>query len=119
MSIVLENPMTEVATYLLRMPPDLKEAAKALTQVAFTDPSLHRHIWPRSVNQALIYLAKKGVWAMMPHLEAELARVTEEYKALEEIMTFLINNPSTKSALPSNFPEGSRAKTYIDDRTHE
>jgi hypothetical protein len=32
--------MPESATYLLRTAPELKAAAKALTEVAFTEPSL-------------------------------------------------------------------------------
>lgn len=118
MSIVSEKPVAGGASYLLRMTPEIKDAAKALTSIHFTEPAFEEgfinSIWLRSMNQALLYLVKKGVRATLPHVEAQLAETIEEYKTYEEIMTVLTNSPSLGFVMPHNFPQGSRARTYLE-----
>src|SRR5690349_16574879 len=118
--LVTECLMAESASYLLRMSPELKEAAKALTTISFGEScggkEKLKSVDLRSLNQSLVYLIKKGIEGIMPNIDERIAKVTGRYKALEEIMTVFINTPSLRFVMPDHFPKGSRARNYVEDR---
>jgi hypothetical protein len=114
-------PVTEA--FALRMPPELKRAAKALTEVGFLEPGTHEgtfnHICPRSINDAIVYLTRTGIRQTLACLEKEIIRVREEHALWQEFVSFFMNNPTADMAFPVNFPEGSTARRWISDALKE
>src|SRR5690349_4440371 len=109
--------MAERVGCLLRMRPEVKEAAEGLRSVRFIEmqPGSDKSIWAPSVNAALLHFVEQGIRATLPRIDAQIDAETEEVKVWEEMMTWLVNNPAARSILPSNLPEGSRARAWMEE----
>jgi hypothetical protein len=109
--------MATTANFALRMTPELKIAAKALTEVGFEEPLAEggkfNHIRPSSINEAILYLMRSGIRATLAHIERQIAKTSAEHQMWEEIVSFFISHPTDRFALPANFAEGSNARAFI------
>jgi hypothetical protein len=103
-------------SFALRMPPEVKEAAKALSQrgvyIAHPDNTYSAF---DSINGALCFLLDVGARGVRDMLKANLADATKEHTNWTGIMRFFLDNPSAATALPFNFPEGSIERKEIEN----
>ena len=112
--------MSEKSTFALRLPPELKAAARALTSTSFIEPvgdgsGLVNHIALRSINEAILFLMRKGVKAVLHDLEPEIAAARDEHAAWQEVVRFFLANPAADWALPTNFPDDTPARKLADE----
>jgi len=116
--------MSETTSFALRLPPELKSAAKALINTNFYDPSVTGKgsikgkgpvtgVSPRSINDAIIYLMKKGMLQTLEHLEAQITKEEAELEIWEPIVAFFLQNPDASQANPGTFAKGSPARVYL------
>ncbi|SDR49880.1 hypothetical protein SAMN05519103_04011 [Rhizobiales bacterium GAS113] len=113
---------TTLASFTLKMSPELKEAAKALTKTHFDEPSFKEDgffnmIMLGTVNDAILYLMRNGLRETLVHIERKMAEVTEQHSTFQELVTFFMQNAEVKSATSASFGEGSRARKYLDEMT--
>ncbi|SEE05459.1 hypothetical protein SAMN05444161_4733 [Rhizobiales bacterium GAS191] len=111
---------TTSTNFALKMPPEWKEAAKALTKTYFDEPSIKgdgfiNSIMLGSVNDAILYLMRNGLRETLAHIEKQIAEVTEEHRTFQELADFFMQNAAADSATLANFAEGSRARKYLDE----
>ena len=112
--------MTDTTTFAFRLPPELKAAAKALTEVVFYRPSRYGSKYadvgysPRSINDALVTLATFGLVEVAEHIQTALDKTNDELKPLAELMSFFLANPVADSARAPNFAEGSPARALLE-----
>jgi hypothetical protein len=95
-----------------------EEAAKALSLTSFREPSGNGDgsfiaIWLCGFNEALSYLHKTGLAKTLSLIDDELLRASEDRLAFEQIMRFFLDNPRARMATPTNFPDGSPARTVL------
>ena len=112
--------MAETSAFALRMPPEFKAAAKALTKVGFDEPShlgegYINNIWLRSINDALCYLLRTGLKGTLTHIDAAIADFTKRVAVSGEMMTWFLQNPAASNILPHNLPEGSVARAELQE----
>lgn len=112
--------MAETSAFALRMPPEIKAAAKALTKVGFDEPSDRgegyiNNIWLHSINDALCYLLKTGLKGTLIHIDAAIADFTNRVAISGEIMAWFLQNPAASNVLPHNLPEDSRARAALQE----
>jgi hypothetical protein len=104
------------------MPPQMKEAAKALVGIIFFEPApgetgyegLGKIIACRSINDALLYLLLTGMRQALPHIEYELTKCQQADEVFKELVSFFLKHPAARHALPANFAEGSEARRFIE-----
>ncbi len=124
--------MSDRSAFALRLTPDLKAAAKALTKTSFLEPTgnglkTFNHIVLPSINEAILYLMRQGARTVLHDLEPEIASARDEHTAWQEVAQFFLGNPAADWALPTNFPINTPARkltedhvaTFIDDETSE
>lgn len=112
--------MAETSAFALRMPPEIKEAAKALTKVGFDEPSYKgegyiNNIWLHSINDALCYLLRTGLKGTLTHIDAAIVEFTNKVAISGEMMAWFLQNPAASNILPHNLPEGSRARAELEE----
>ena len=108
--------MGDLTNFALRMPPEIKEAAKALVacRVRFIDKEAGRDVWLSSINEALCYLMEVGTRGLRDILKDHMIEVAKAHDDWTGIMRFFLDNPSAAFALPVNFPEGSIERKEIE-----
>lgn len=114
--------VAETTSFALRVPPAIKEAAKALT---------HRGIYlersqddgtlisgrpdTSSINAAFVFLLREGLMSAKRLVEKNIERVNSaDFIPYSEIMKFFLDNPAARAAFPANFPDGSPARTLLE-----
>lgn len=112
--------MAETSAFALRMPPEIKAAAKALTKVGFDEPSDRgegyiNNVWLHSINDALCYLLKTGLRGTLTHIDAAIADYTDRVAVSGEMMTWFLQNPAASNILPHNLPQGSHARAELQE----
>ena len=112
--------MAETSAFALRMPPEIKAAAKALTKVGFDEPSDRgegyiNNVWLHSINDALCYLLKTGLKGTLTHIDVAIADFTNRVAISGEMMAWFLQNPAASNILPHNLPEGSRARADLQE----
>ena len=109
--------MADLTNFALRMPPEIKEAARALSgfRVSFMDKEGNRHVMLDSINAALCYLMEVGTRGLREILKENLTNAVKEHEAWTGIMRFFLDNPSAAFALPINFPEGSIERKEVEE----
>lgn len=112
--------MAETSAFALRMPPEVKAAAKALTKVAFEEPSdkgegYVNSVFLGSINDALCYLLKTGLKGTLVHLDAAIAEYAGRVAVSGELMAWFLQNPAASNILPHNLPEGARARDWLQE----
>lgn len=113
--------MAETTPFALRMPPEIKAAAKSLTKVLFHEPSSRgedyvNSIFLGSINDALCYLLKTGLKGTLVHLDNEIAEYTKRVAISGEWMAWFLQNPAASNILPHNLPEGSKGRKDLEER---
>lgn len=112
--------MSTTSNFALRMPPEIKTAAKALTnRIAFNEPMADkpgfiRHVALGSINEALVYLMKTGLRQTLEYVDQALAEKTEELNAYQDFMAFLLANPAAREVRPANLAEGSAGRKWLE-----
>ncbi|MGE8128939.1 hypothetical protein ACQKQD_18360 [Methylobacterium sp. NPDC080182] len=112
--------MAETSAFALRMPPEIKAAAKALTKVGFDEPSdagegLINNIWCHSINDALCYLLRTGLKGTLTHIDTAIADFTKKVAISGEMMAWFLQNPAASNILPHNLPEASPARAELQE----
>ncbi len=112
--------MAETTAFAFRLPPELKAAAKALTQTWFyvwqkDGKRTVRGVNPSSINEALVYLAHTGVRQTLEDLEPDVQSASREYEQWQGVAQFFLSNPAAERALPANFAEGSPARELVQE----
>ena len=111
--------MAETSNFALRMPPEIKDAAKALTKVLFHEPSekgadFVNSIFLHSINDALVYLMRKGLRETLAHIDKELQEYTDKVAISQELMAFFMANPVASEVRAANLPESSPARVSME-----
>ncbi|MCJ2055916.1 hypothetical protein MKL09_05050 [Methylobacterium sp. J-048] len=111
--------MAETTAFALRMPPEIKAAAKALIKVPFEEPSDRggdyiNSIFLGSINDALCYLLKTGLKGTLVHLDAGIADYSRRAAISGEWMAWFLQNPAASNILPHNLPEGSLGRQELE-----
>lgn len=111
--------MAETSAFALRMPPEIKEAAKALVKVPFDEPATRgggylNSIFLGSINDALCYLLKTGLKGTLVHLDKAIADYTNRVAISGEWMAWFLQNPAASNILPHNLPEGSLGRQELE-----
>ena len=112
--------MAGTVNFALRLPPELKAAAKALTAVFLYKPSANREegyvdgIPTDSVNEALISLMRCGLKPMLGYAQAALDEASERHEPLHELMGFFMANPTADRARTVNFAGKSKVRAFIE-----
>lgn len=112
---------TTTTSFALRIDPDLKAAAKALTQpwVSFDIPMPEREehaarpVYLRSINEAFQFLIETGLGPTLGHIDAAVAQCRGEHDALSEVAKFFMDNPAATEARPTDLSDGSRGRDYL------
>ncbi|APH74083.1 hypothetical protein [Aquibium oceanicum] len=112
--------MTQTTSFALRIAPELKQAAKALTGPHFYEwetgeDGVRRTVGssPTSINDAFAYLIRHGLQPVLAILQAEKADVDLTYEAFAEAMEFLLANPSKDATDLSIYPEGGHTREIV------
>jgi hypothetical protein len=92
--------------FALRLRPELRDAAKALTRLSFVETATGSLSF-NSINEALNSLILKGLPGVLDLVEAELADQRVALPIWEGITRFFLDNPAATEARPFNFEEGS------------
>lgn len=117
--------MAETSNFALRMPPELKEAAKALSNVYFDEiwledgKELCKLHFFGSINESLIFLMRKGLDVTLELIEKDIARNAEEMAMWQEFVSFFMQNAAARNALPANFAPGSKARGFLTECMEE
>lgn len=117
--------MADTSNFALRMPPEIKTAAKALTnRISFNEPMADkpgyiRNIYLGSINEALVYLMKTGLRQTLEYIDEALIEKTERLNAYQDFMTFFLANPAAKEVRPANLAEGSAGRKWIEEAVAE
>src|SRR5437016_49126 len=112
--------MANTTAFALRMPPEFKWAAKALTQTQFyewsdTDPPRTvRSFGQWSVNGAILQLIQIGMGRTLEILEPELRQASAEHEAWYQIVAFFLSNPVADTAIAANFGNDTAARSFIE-----
>lgn len=92
--------------FALRLRPELRTAAKAITRVGFISTTTGGLSF-NSINEALNSLILTGLPRVLELVEAELADQRVALAVWEGITRFFLDNPAATEARPFNFEVGS------------
>jgi hypothetical protein len=98
------------------MPPELKDAAKALTNADLYRPSRKGGpgkmdaVHTCSINETLLSLARLGLEQMFEIVQSNLEQRRKELEPYSELMAFFLADPVLEKATIANFPSGSPAR---------
>jgi hypothetical protein len=112
--------MTKAVNFALRLPPDVKEAARALTGVHLYRPSRCGRegrvsgVSTSSINEALVSLMIEGLEPMLAYVDQALNEENAELAGWQEIVKRFIEDPLVGRIFSDDFEEGSAAWRHID-----
>jgi hypothetical protein len=88
--------------FALRLRPELRDAAKALTRVGFLSTTT-RGLSFNNINEALNSLILTGLPRVLELIEAELVDQRVALAVMEGVTRFFLDNPAATEARPFNF----------------
>jgi len=112
---------TNSSAFALRMPPEVKEAARELSATFFDEPSdrgegrTNMVGFGKSINEALNYLLRRGLHTTYATLQNYLLEVQQQQDRWNAYMAFFMANPAARNVLPFNLPEGSQPRVWLEE----
>ena len=107
------------SAFALRMPPEVKEAARELSNTYFHEPSdkgeeyVNSVAFGKSINEALNFLLLRGLRTTHQIVQDYSAEVQKEHDRFSTFMTFFMANPIARNVCPFNLPEDSEPRKWL------
>lgn len=106
--------------FALRIPTELKDAAKSLTTIWFADAQLHPkfngQFSPTSINESLVYLVRVGLRETLKLVQSELIEASHALECHQEIASYFLSHLDEEEAPPEKFAKGSKTRIYIEHK---
>jgi hypothetical protein len=106
--------------FALRLPSDLKDAAKALSEIYFQEnptknPEYYSGGKLGSINEAIIYLTRRGLRDTLNVIDINISAAKHRHGLWEEMMKYIINNPEADEISPDILAESPETRALVEE----
>lgn len=105
------------SAFALRMPPEVKEAARELSNTTIEEASAGDGLtsldFGESINAALNFLLLRGLQATQDLLQVQFAQAQTDCDRHGAYMTFFLAHPSARYVRPSDLPKSSEPRAWL------